>query len=290
MPPPPPPPSPTAVARVTPTADTSAISGSHTPPPPGPPPSGPRPAAFHTASATVEWAAQRADVVDLAAAPRAASEAAVGRHEGPVDSTRGGGCGVRAGRRSAGHLVDRSSRTMRSRWVWTTHRREHHDRDQRAGDPDGHRGRQGRPTENPDSFEPKLIAALPRGYDDGVCEASAARRRQARWPPSTAVRHRPRAARRTPGIHCSPIRWRSTRPSTSPSPRTPSWCSARTARSIHRRRGTSPKPRTRSRARIACGVFNGNQDVTWTVNADLLIGDAQGPNLEDLHNWWLKFA
>jgi len=44
------------------------------------------------------------------------------------------------------------------------------------------------------------------------------------------------------------------------------------------------------RVRIACGVFNGNQDVTWTVNSDLLIGDAQGPNLPDLHNWWLKFA
>ena len=42
--------------------------------------------------------------------------------------------------------------------------------------------------------------------------------------------------------------------------------------------------------RIACGVFNGNQDITWTFNANLLIGDAQGPNLADLHAWWLKFA
>jgi hypothetical protein len=42
--------------------------------------------------------------------------------------------------------------------------------------------------------------------------------------------------------------------------------------------------------RIACGVFNGNQDVTWTFNTNLMLGDAQGPDLPGLHNWWLKFA
>ena len=30
--------------------------------------------------------------------------------------------------------------------------------------------------------------------------------------------------------------------------------------------------------------------MTWTKNADLLLGDAQGEILEDLHNWWLKYG
>ena len=42
--------------------------------------------------------------------------------------------------------------------------------------------------------------------------------------------------------------------------------------------------------RIACGVFNGNQDITWTFNTNLLIGDAQSPDIAALHAWWLKFA
>ena len=42
--------------------------------------------------------------------------------------------------------------------------------------------------------------------------------------------------------------------------------------------------------RIACGTYNTSPDVSWTKNADLLLGDAQGPNLDDLHNWWLKYA
>jgi serine/threonine-protein kinase len=42
--------------------------------------------------------------------------------------------------------------------------------------------------------------------------------------------------------------------------------------------------------RIACGTYNNNPDVTWTKNSDLLLADAQGPVLEDLHNWWLKYG
>jgi serine/threonine-protein kinase len=42
--------------------------------------------------------------------------------------------------------------------------------------------------------------------------------------------------------------------------------------------------------RIACGTYNNNPDVTWTKNSDLLLADAQGPNLDDLHNWWLKYG
>ena len=41
---------------------------------------------------------------------------------------------------------------------------------------------------------------------------------------------------------------------------------------------------------VACGVYEGNQDVTWTKDADLLLADAQSDNLEDLHKWWNDFG
>ncbi len=37
---------------------------------------------------------------------------------------------------------------------------------------------------------------------------------------------------------------------------------------------------------VACGTFHGNPDVTWTKDADLLLADAQGQNMEELHDWW----
>ena len=41
---------------------------------------------------------------------------------------------------------------------------------------------------------------------------------------------------------------------------------------------------------VACGVYEGNQDVTWTKNVDLVLADAQGPNLDELHQWWNDFG
>ncbi len=41
---------------------------------------------------------------------------------------------------------------------------------------------------------------------------------------------------------------------------------------------------------VACGTYDGNPDVTWTKDADLLLADAQGPNLEELHQWWLEIG
>lgn len=41
---------------------------------------------------------------------------------------------------------------------------------------------------------------------------------------------------------------------------------------------------------VACGTYDGNPDVTWTKDADLLLADAQGPNLDDLHNWWNEYG
>ena len=73
-------------------------------------------------------------------------------------------------------------------------------------------------------------------------------RRRAHWRLSTAVLRHRKADRRTPGTPCSPTRRPSTRPSMTLSRRTPNSCNARTAESIRRRRGISPRPRTRSRA------------------------------------------
>lgn len=41
---------------------------------------------------------------------------------------------------------------------------------------------------------------------------------------------------------------------------------------------------------IACGTYNDNADVVWTNDENLLLVDAQGSDLEDLHNWWLQYG
>lgn len=41
---------------------------------------------------------------------------------------------------------------------------------------------------------------------------------------------------------------------------------------------------------IACGTFNENPDLVWTNDGSMLLADAQGPDLADLHNWWLEFG
>jgi serine/threonine-protein kinase len=38
--------------------------------------------------------------------------------------------------------------------------------------------------------------------------------------------------------------------------------------------------------RIACGTFQGTPDVIWTQNADMLLGNIQGNDLESLYNYW----
>jgi serine/threonine-protein kinase len=42
--------------------------------------------------------------------------------------------------------------------------------------------------------------------------------------------------------------------------------------------------------RIACGTYNNGPDLVWSKNADLLLADAQRPNMDDLHKWWLKYG
>jgi len=145
------------------------------------------------------------------------------------------------------------------------------------------------PTEDPNSFESKLMAVLPRGYDAGVCTPAS-----------------PPAAGALATVDCGKAS-----PAGGPENARYSLFADQAAldRAFDDSMGANselfPCPNSNAdspttwhftetpdkvEGRIACGVFNGNQDITWTFNSNLLIGDAQGPNLQDLHDWWLKFA
>lgn len=41
---------------------------------------------------------------------------------------------------------------------------------------------------------------------------------------------------------------------------------------------------------VACGTYQGNADVMWTQNSDLLLADVQGPDMAELHDWWLNYS
>ena len=143
--------------------------------------------------------------------------------------------------------------------------------------------------ENPDSFDSKLIAVLPRGYDDGVCQPV--------HPPATGA---------LATVDCGAASPQGGPPNARYSlfadqvalDKAFDESVAANSELVQCPDSGVDSPTTwhftetpdKVEGRIACGVFNGNQDVAWTVNADMLIGDAQGPNLVDLHNWWLKFA
>lgn len=41
---------------------------------------------------------------------------------------------------------------------------------------------------------------------------------------------------------------------------------------------------------ISCGLYDGGPDITWTKNDGLLLGNAQGATIEELHQWWLAYG
>ena len=41
---------------------------------------------------------------------------------------------------------------------------------------------------------------------------------------------------------------------------------------------------------VACGTYKGTPEVVWTNGPQLVLGDAQGPDLNAVHRWWLKYA
>jgi serine/threonine kinase PknH len=145
------------------------------------------------------------------------------------------------------------------------------------------------PTENPESFDSKLMALLPRGYDEGVCKPV--------HPPATGA---------LATVDCGPA--------------SPTGGPVSARYSLFADQPTLDKafddtialyspllqcpgsgvdsPTTwhytdtpdTVEGRIACGTYKDKPGVTWTKNKDLLLGDSLAQNLEDLHNWWLKFG
>jgi hypothetical protein len=41
---------------------------------------------------------------------------------------------------------------------------------------------------------------------------------------------------------------------------------------------------------VACGTYKGTPDVMWTNDSQLVLGDAEGPDLAAVHQWWVKYA
>jgi serine/threonine kinase PknH len=143
--------------------------------------------------------------------------------------------------------------------------------------------------ENPQSFDSKLMALLPAGYDNDTCQAA--------HPPSTGA---------LATVDCGQA-------STPGGP-------ANARYSLFADQGTLDahfdgaikenselfqcpgsgvdSPTTwhytdtpdKVEGRIACGTYNNGPDLVWSKNEDLLLADAQGPNMDDLHNWWLKYG
>jgi serine/threonine-protein kinase len=145
------------------------------------------------------------------------------------------------------------------------------------------------PTDNPDSFQAKLMALIPTGYPTSVCQAAS--------PPSPGALATidcdksvqpggPEAARysifadkdqlilhfneslkeneetlRCPGADAdSPIDW-----------------------------NFKANPDDVA-GQVACGTYKGNADVMWTQYDQLLLADVQSTDMNSLHDWWLNYS
>jgi serine/threonine kinase PknH len=144
-------------------------------------------------------------------------------------------------------------------------------------------------TENPESLDSKLLAVLPAGYDDGACEPAN--------PPApgalatvdcgeTNLPTGPKIARYS--IFADQVtldqHFKDAIAQNSELVKCPgSDLDSPTAWHYN----ANPD---QVAGQIACGTYNDNPDVTWTNDADLLLADAQGPNLEELHKWWNDFG
>ena len=139
------------------------------------------------------------------------------------------------------------------------------------------------------SFDSQLKAVLPRGYDDGVCEAV--------HPPANGAlatvdcgqssidggpanaRYSLFADQQTLDEHFDGAVKENTELFQCPgsgidSPTT--WHYTETPDDVE--------------GRIACGTYDNGPDLVWSKNSDRLLADAQGPNMDTLHEWWLKFT
>ncbi len=145
------------------------------------------------------------------------------------------------------------------------------------------------PPPNPGSFDSKLFAVLPASYDDGACQAA--------HPPATGA---------LATVDCT-----DTNVPTGPTVARYSLFADQATLDEHFKEAIAQNSELVKcpgidldsptawfynanpddlAGQVACGVYEGNQDITWTKDADLLLADAQGPNLEELHQWWNDFG
>jgi len=146
-----------------------------------------------------------------------------------------------------------------------------------------------RTTTNEQSFDSKLMALLPAGYDNAACQAV--------HPPSTgAVATVDCGQASTPG---GPANARYSLFADQGTLDSHFDVAIKENSELFQCPGSgTDSPTTwhytdtpdNVEGRIACGTYNNGPDLVWSKNSDLLLADAQGPNMDDLHNWWLKYG
>jgi serine/threonine-protein kinase len=145
------------------------------------------------------------------------------------------------------------------------------------------------PTDSPDSFGATLMALIPPGYPTSVCEVAS--------PPA-------------PGALATVDCGLSTQPGGPHAARYSLFAdvdqlaqhfadSVAANEEIFRCPGSdmdSPTDWNYKRepdvvaGQVACGTFQGNADVVWTQTEELVLADVQGPDMGELHDWWLNYS
>jgi serine/threonine-protein kinase len=143
--------------------------------------------------------------------------------------------------------------------------------------------------ESPQSFDSKLMAVLPAGYDGAACEAV--------HPPATgAVATVDCGQASTPG---GPANARYSLFADQETLDSHFDVAIKENSELFQCPGSGiDSPTTwhytdtpaKVEGRIACGTYNYGPDLVWSKNSDLLLADAQSPNMDDLHKWWLKYG
>jgi serine/threonine-protein kinase len=145
------------------------------------------------------------------------------------------------------------------------------------------------PTDSPDAFGAKLLALIPQGYPTSVCEIAS--------PPA-------------PGALATVDCGLSTQPGGPQAARYSLFADVdqlaqHFADSIAENDEISKCPGSDmdsptdwnykrspdvAAGQVACGTYQGNADVMWTQNEELVLADVQGPDMGELHNWWLNYS
>jgi serine/threonine-protein kinase len=139
------------------------------------------------------------------------------------------------------------------------------------------------------SFDSKLLALLPTGYDNNVCQ-------QVRPPATGALATVDCGQTSTPG---GPANARYSLFADQPTLDSHFDGAIKQNSELFQCPGSGiDSPTTwhytdtpaNVEGRIACGTYNNGPDLVWSKNSDLLLADAQGLNMDDLHKWWLKYG